>query len=388
MSPKKTQGFNDLIKNIIDKPLEILFAHEEKQIIKLFFQILGDLEKKDKLNLSSAQSGYEIIDKLKEKSFDIIIIDEELPSFDIPKVFDSLRVEHPDAKVLILAKKYNNNLNEFSRIQYCRKPFKFNDLRNKIADLILNPELCAKNILALDIINTIGTLTEKSAIVIQNLACNSSGEMFIDNKRIVQASVESEGTTLQDVQAIEEILSWTDYEGCISKGTPFPDEQLYTISEDIFQFYNFTMDRSKSDQHPRIELSAEAKEELQQYLNLVPYSITDSFVMNAFCTTDCITHASIKDSDYNETLYKISDKIVAIFLKGIGKINAKNENQEILKLSKQFVMVLYKLEKDIWYYAILKDDKALQELNSIVDDFSFDAIQILTEAKSVTKEVA
>lgn len=385
MSHKST-GINDLFKNIIDKPIEILFAHQEKQIIKLFFDIMNDLEKNDELNLSSAQSGYEISDKIKEKGFDIIIIDEELPSFNIPKVFHELRVEHPDSKAIFLAKKFNNNLNNFGRIQYCRKPYRFNYLRNKIAEVLVNPDLCAKNILPIDILNTLSTIKEKSSVVIQNIANNSSGELFIDNKKIVKASVESVSGALEDSDAITEILSWTDFEGCISKGTPFPAEEFYTISVDTSRVYD--LDDSTTAECKNIELSKIAKKELQYYLSLVPYSIEDNFVMNAFCSTDCKTHASVKDPEFNETLYKISDRLVETFIEGTQLLKSQNKNRNVVRVNDQFIMALYQLDKNVWYYAILKNDEMVEKLSSYVDGFSNDAIQILNDNQNSAKELA
>lgn len=378
-----TTGIAELFSDIVDKPVEILFAHEEKQIVNLFFEMLKDLEKNDLLNLSSAQSGYEILDILKEKTFDVIIIDEELPSFDIPKVFHFLRVEHSETKIMFLAKKYDEYLNDYGSIQFCRKPFHFNDLRQRIADVIANSKLCARNLLPLDIINALGTIFEKSAIVIQNIADNSSGEIFIENKKVVQASVETNGSTLEDLEAITEILNWTDFEGCISKGTPFPEKENYSIEIDISHIYDNDYNENKP-----VELSEDSILKLQEYLTLVFDSITDGFVMNAFCTTQCMTHASVKDPEFSEILYKMSDKIVGTFINGLQEINANHAKYNVLNLNDQFDMVLFKLDRDIWYYTILKESKKIEELTSIVNDFSLDAVNILSaDKKKVYAEI-
>jgi glycerol-3-phosphate responsive antiterminator len=104
----------------------------------------------------------------------------------------------------------------------------------------------------------------------------------------------------------------------------------------------------------------------------------DSFIMNAFCTLDCITHASVKDPVYNEMLYKMSDRIVEKFVTAARKINAKSITQGILSFGEDFIMAVHKLDANIWYYSILKNQDNLDTLDSIVCDFSYDAVRILS----------
>lgn len=381
-----SNNFNDFFGNIIDKPLVILFAHEEKQIVNLFFEMLKDLVNANKIKLDSAQSGYEIIDKNKNNSYDLIIIDEELPSFNIPEVLHKIKMRNPQAKIIVLAKVFNDSFNEIGRIQFCKKPFRFNDLRQTIVDVCIKHSLALKNYTPLDILITLSVISRKTVVTIQNLDNNRSGEIFIHNRKVVQATVEGDNISLHSEKAVYEVLKWPNFEGCVSKGTPFPEEDDYAVAVEISNLAAAGPDSQKQQETGVIELSEEAREQLQGYLSQVPYYLDDNFVMNAFCSSGCDTHVSIKDPDYSELLYKMGDTIVEKFIAGSRKINAKGIAQGILTLSEEFVMAIHKLDQEIWYYSILKSDDNLDALDSIVCDFSYDALSILSDFKKKSVE--
>ena len=212
--------------------VEIVYAHNEQQITKLFLSMFNDHIEDKAVKIHTAQSKYEIIEKVKSNSIDILIIDEGLTDLDTPKTFNKLRAVNPKLKVLCLQKNLPNKISKInaqSTIQYCIKPFKVKSLYQQILDIHFSDALQIKNLLPAELFYLLSVMEEMSNICLQNEDNHSSGEVFIVDRKIISASVEGTEKHLSDEQAVEEIIKWQHFESNYGDAF-FPDEPTINLN--------------------------------------------------------------------------------------------------------------------------------------------------------------
>jgi len=370
--------------------VEILYAHNEQQITKLFLSMFSEYIEEGVLKIHTAQSKYEIVEKVKSLDIDLLIIDEGLTNLDTPKTFNKLRAVNPNLKVLYLTREMTSKIskvNAKSTIQYCKKPYKVQTLYQQIRDIHICDALQIKNLLPAGLFHLLSVMEEMSNVCLQNEDNHSSGEVFIVDRNIISASVEGNGKLLNDEHALEEILKWQHFESNYGDAF-FPEEpsikldpfQLL-IKEFIADAVTQTDDKEKEGV-PAIHVTAEMKQKLREYLSMASYALSDDFVMNAFCNHKCEMFASIKHPDLQEKIYKLGEIIINTFLRNSTRMKRSFLNQDIIRLDLEYFMAIYRLDNNIWYFTILKSDKNIHQLNEIVSEFSYHTMRVLYGANS------
>jgi len=375
--------------------VEIIYAHNEQQITKLFLSMFNDHIKDGAVIIHTAQSKYEIIEKIKSNNIDILIIDEGLTNLDTPKTFNKLRTANPKLKVLYLLKKLPNKIskvNAQSSIQYCLKPFKVKSLYQQIIDIHFSDALQVKNLLPAELFYLLNSREEMSNVCLQNEDNHTSGEVFIVDRKIISASVEGNGNLLSDEQAVEEILKWQHFESNYGDAF-FPDEASIDLDPFKLLINEFKAEDFKASEETdaegshTVKVTVEMKKKLREYLSMASYSLPQDFVMNAFCNHKCEMFVSIKHPDLQEKVYKLGDIIINTFLRNSTRMKRSFLNQDVIRLDLEYYMAIYRLDNNFWYFTILKSDKKISTLNEVVNEFSYHTIRVLYGSKTGYEQV-
>jgi len=368
--------------------VEIVYAHNEQQITKLFLSMFNDHIEDGAVIIHTAQSKYEIIEKVKSNSIDILIIDEGLTDFDTPKTFNKIRALNPNLKVLYLLKNLPNKISKINAkntIQYCIKPFKVKSLYQQILDVHFSDALQIKNLIPAELFYLLSVMEEMSNVCLQNEDNHSSGEVFIVDRKIISASVEGTEKHLSDEQAVEEILKWQHFESNYGDAF-FPDEPTINLTPfklliDEFKAEN-PDDSKESDTVTIVKVTPEMKKKLREYLSMASYSLSQDFVMNAFCNHKCEMFVNIKHPDLQEKVYKIGDIIINTFLRNSTRMKRSFLSQDVIRLDLEYHMAIYRLDNNFWYFTILKSDEKINILNEVVSEFSYHTIRVLYGSKN------
>lgn len=388
-----------LNKNTTDC-IKIIYAHNEQQITKLFQSMFENHVENEKIEIHTAQSKYEILEKVKSEEIDILVIDEGLSNFDTPKSFNMLRSLNPGLKVLFLFNKLPNKIakvNAKSTIQYCKKPYKFKDVHQQILDMHNSDALRIKNLVPAELFYLLSVLEKMSNVCLQNEDNHSSGEVFIVDHKIISASVEGSETLLSDEQAIEQILNWKRFESNYGDAF-FPEEASTSIDPYLLLLNEFIASEPEESGHshtevvPAIQITAEMKKKLREYLSMASYSLSQDFVMNAFCNHKCEMIVSITHPELQEKVYKLGDIIINTFLRNSTRMKRSFLSQDVVRLDLEYFIAIYRLDNNFWYFTILKSDEKINVLNEIISEFSYHAIRVLYGKKAgyehVLEEVA
>lgn len=115
----------------------ILIVDDEPQIIELVKLTLGD-----EFDFLEANSGFEALEKVKEKIPDLILLDVMMPGMDGYEVCQRLRA-NPETKDVVIAmlsaKKEDHDIIQgidVGAIAYITKPFSSYELQEKINELL------------------------------------------------------------------------------------------------------------------------------------------------------------------------------------------------------------------------------------------------------------
>ncbi len=126
-----TESTNHQLKIIANKPLTVLLAEDHKLNQKLAITYLSDFG----LSVDLAENGIEAIEKFKSKSYDLVLMDIQMPLLDGYHAAKQIR-EELNSKVPIIAMTANIMANErekclsYGMNDYLSKPFKEIDLYN------------------------------------------------------------------------------------------------------------------------------------------------------------------------------------------------------------------------------------------------------------------
>lgn len=375
--------------------VELVYAHNEQQITKLFLSMFENYISDGAVKIHTAQSKYEIVEKVRSNPIDILVIDEGLTHLDTPKTFNKLRAANPDLKILYLLKRMPNKIskvNAKSTIQYCIKPFKVSSLYQQILDIHFSDALKIKNLLPAHLFYLLSVMEEMSNVCLQNADNHNSGEIFIVDRKIISASIEGSGSLVSDDAAVEQILKWQNFESNYGDAF-FPEDE--SISLDPYQLLlsefkaEIKMDSEEmnSDPVPMVKITSEMKKKLREYLSMASYALTQDFVMNAFCNHRCEMFVSIKHPDMQEKIYKLGDIIINTFLRNSTRMKRSFLNQDVVRLDLEYHMAIYRLDNNFWYFTILRNDQKVNTLNEIVSEFSYHTIRVLYGSKSSVEQL-
>jgi hypothetical protein len=370
-------------KNPASKPSKILFAHHDDQILSMISEMFELQTGQGKLVLEFANSGQQILQKLSNSAFDVIVIDEGLAEINIPKVFHELILKFPRSKIIFLMGVIDDEIikaNGLSIIQYYKKPFSHKNLISTIMNTIKNPFLEIGNLSIADLLLSLSIINNKTGLCILNNKNGASGEVFINLKRITFASVENGDVLLNGLNALEEVLTWETFESCYSDAI-FPEatnvlsssievlyEHLQTKKHAVIINNSFDPEHNSGLCQP---ISAEAQQRLRHLLAYIPKKIEDRFVMNAFCNSQFRFLSQLKNPKFNESLYRIGDSILDGFEQGKIALQDEYANFYTCKLPCSHLMSLHKMNEDIWYFTILDNDKhQSDDLIDLVSSFS------------------
>ena len=373
--------------------VEIIYAHNEQQITKLFLSMFNDHIEDGAVKIHTAQSKYEIVEKVRSNNIDILIIDEGLTNLDTPKTFNKLRAANPGLKVLYLLKNIPNKIsivNAQSSIQYSIKPFKVKSLFQQILDIHFSDALKIKNLLPSELFYLLSVMEEMSNVCLQNEDNHSSGEVFIVDRKIISASVEGTDKHLSDEHAVEEILKWQHFES--NYGDAFfpekPSTELNPFQLLVSEYkVDESVDSGESNVVASVKVTAEMKKKLREYLSMASYSLSQDFVMNAFCNHKCEMFVNIKHPDLQEKVYKLGDIIINTFLRNSTRMKRSFLNQDVIRLDLEYFMAIYRLDNNFWYFTILKSDDKINILNQVVSEFSYHTIRVLYGNKAGYEQI-
>jgi hypothetical protein len=375
--------------------VEIVYAHDEQQITKLFLAMFEDHIQDGAVKIHTAQSKYEIVEKVRSNSIDILIIDEGLTHLDTPKTFNKLKAANPDLKVLYLLKRMPNKIsmvNSKSTIQYCNKPFKVKNLYQQILDIHFSDALKIKNLIPAQLFYLLSVMESTSNVCLQSADNHSSGEVFIVDRKIISASVEGSGKLLSDDMAVEQILKWKNFESNYGDAF-FPEDESIQLDPYQLLISEFKPDEKmnnealNTDPVPTVKVTAEMKKKLREYLSMASYALSQDFVMNAFCNYKCEMFVSIKHPDLQEKIYKLGDIIINTFLRNSTRMKRSFLNQDVVRLDLEYFMAIYRMDNNFWYFTILKNDQKIAALNEIVSEFSYHTIRVLYGSKSSVEQL-
>lgn len=125
--------------------MKILLIDDDKWIrdsLNLFLKSEGYF-------LVACESGEEGLEKLRDETFNIIIVDYKLPGIDGLDFFKRIKGLHPDSmKILLTAYKENGIIYDATRIgvnEFIQKPFKIKTLQDSLSKFVEKREEKVRN---------------------------------------------------------------------------------------------------------------------------------------------------------------------------------------------------------------------------------------------------
>lgn len=113
---------------------QILFVDDEPIILQALKRMLRML--RSKWDMTFVQSGHEALDKMAEKSFDVIVSDMHMPKMDGPKLLDEVKKRFPHTVRIILSGTADNEMilkTVKSAHQYLSKPCEAETLTSTVS---------------------------------------------------------------------------------------------------------------------------------------------------------------------------------------------------------------------------------------------------------------
>ena len=109
--------------------MNILIVEDDKQVISTITQILERLG----YQTDAAETGEDAVKKVKEKSFDLILLDVYLPDTDAFQLIPLLGKINPKLKIVAMTgydtAELEKEIRELGVLHYIRKPFTSNELK-------------------------------------------------------------------------------------------------------------------------------------------------------------------------------------------------------------------------------------------------------------------
>ena len=136
--PEGDKGKNStLFKPIAEKyPMDILLAEDNavnRKLTSLFLEKLGYINE-------YAMDGLEVIQLLKQKAYDVILLDISMPNMDgyeVSKVISEMNLEHPPYIIGVSANAFKSDIEKAKASgmdDYITKPVKFEELKSKLIE--------------------------------------------------------------------------------------------------------------------------------------------------------------------------------------------------------------------------------------------------------------
>lgn len=109
--------------------MNILIVEDDKQVILTITKLIERLG----YQADTAETGEDAVKKVKEKSFDLIILDVYLPDTDAFQLIPMLGKVHPKLKIVAMTgydtAELENKIRKLGVLHYIRKPFTSNELK-------------------------------------------------------------------------------------------------------------------------------------------------------------------------------------------------------------------------------------------------------------------
>lgn len=109
--------------------MNVLIVEDDKQVLLTITQILERLG----CQTDAAETGEDAVKKVKEKSFDLILLDVYLPDTDAFQLIPRLGKINPKLKIVAMTgydtAELEKEIRELGVLHYIRKPFTSNELK-------------------------------------------------------------------------------------------------------------------------------------------------------------------------------------------------------------------------------------------------------------------
>lgn len=112
---------------------KILIVDDELSVRHMMIKIL----KSEKYQIDVAENGIQAIDRIRKKSYDLIITDYSMPEMDGLKLLRSIKATYPDMPVLFVTGTESVcDILKKEGVAFLVKPFKIFELKNKIENIL------------------------------------------------------------------------------------------------------------------------------------------------------------------------------------------------------------------------------------------------------------